>query len=212
MEKNSAMYYYHADGLGSIVALTNASGSVAQAYTYDSFGNITSGTPTITQPYTYTGREYDPETGLYFYRARYYDPKAGRFLQRDPIGFKGGINQYVYVSNKPVNFVDPYGLSECIWFGFSGDITFVFGAQLIVQKGKCKNECGEWEWKNRNCACFCVGFSKGWSGGGELGSDSRESQGGEIGLGPISISGGGGGIGAGWKIGAKYCWCDCDII
>ena len=90
MEKNSQMYYYHADGLGSIIALTNSAGAVAQSYQYDAFGNIMSGTPTVTQPYTYTAREYDPETGLYFYRARYYDPKAGRFLQRDPIGFAGG--------------------------------------------------------------------------------------------------------------------------
>ena len=113
MEKNSQMYYYHADGLGSIVLLTSASGSVAQRYDYDAYGNITSPAPTVTQPYTYTAREYDPETGLYFYRARYYDPKAGRFLTRDPIGFAGGINQYVYTGNSPVNWVDPFGLKAC---------------------------------------------------------------------------------------------------
>jgi RHS repeat-associated protein len=63
----------------------------------------------VVQPYTYTAREYDTETGLYYYRARYYDPKAGRFITRDPIGFDGGINQYAYVSNNPINFVDPTG-------------------------------------------------------------------------------------------------------
>jgi len=45
-------------------------------------------------------------------RARYYDPKAGRFITRDPIGFGGGINQYVYVGNNPVNYIDPNG-TEC---------------------------------------------------------------------------------------------------
>ena len=61
--------------------------------------------------YTFTGREYDPESGLYFYRARYYDPRAGRFLTKDPIGFLGGdVNLYRYVWNSPTNWVDPEGL------------------------------------------------------------------------------------------------------
>jgi RHS repeat-associated protein len=60
--------------------------------------------------YTYTGREWDKETGLYYYRARYYDPMEGRFIQKDPIGFKGGVNIYAYTKNNPINFRDPTGL------------------------------------------------------------------------------------------------------
>ena len=59
--------------------------------------------------YGYTGREPDA-TGLVYYRARYYDPGQRRFTQRDPIGFGGGINQYAYVQNNPINFNDPNGL------------------------------------------------------------------------------------------------------
>jgi len=102
-EIRNTRIYYHADGLGSITAITNHMGHKVQQYAYDAFGNIKF-TPFpiwIKQPYTYTGREYDPETGLYYYRARYYDAQAGRFIQRDPIGFKGGINQFAYVSNNP---------------------------------------------------------------------------------------------------------------
>jgi RHS repeat-associated protein len=102
-------YYYHADGLGSITGLTDSSQTVVQNYGYDGFGNL-SQTPTIQNPYTYTGREWDRETGLYYYRARYYDPKAGRFLSEDPIGIAGGIDLYAYARNNPVKFMDPMGL------------------------------------------------------------------------------------------------------
>ena len=63
-------------------------------------------------------RESDPETGLYYYRARYYDPAPGRFLNEDPVGFDAGPNFYRYVSNNPVNEVDPSGLAEC-WYQIS---------------------------------------------------------------------------------------------
>jgi len=61
VQQGSVKSFYHADGLGSIVTLTNAASSVVQTYSYDSFGNITP-SGGITQPYTYTAREYDNET------------------------------------------------------------------------------------------------------------------------------------------------------
>ncbi len=64
-------------------------------------------------PFIFTGRQYDPETQIYYYRARYYAPEWGRFLQRDPLRFAEivqGANLYWYVQNNPVNQVDPSGL------------------------------------------------------------------------------------------------------
>ncbi len=58
-------------------------------------------------PYAFTGREFDPESGLYYSRARYYDPQTGRFLQADPVFH---LNPYPYVDNNPINFTDPLGL------------------------------------------------------------------------------------------------------
>jgi type VI secretion system secreted protein VgrG len=103
-------FVYHADGLGSITHLTSNTGAVTRTYTYDSFGRIVAQTGALANPYTYTGRELDPESGLYYYRARYYDPTLGRFLQQDPIRFLGGINFYSYVENDPLSFRDPWGL------------------------------------------------------------------------------------------------------
>ena len=112
LNQGGRIYYYHADGLGSIAALTDERGRMVQNYQYDSYGNLHDRQNRIKQPYTYTGREYDRETGLYYYRARYYDSETGRFISRDPLGFVGGdVNLYGYVQNNPINWVDPYGLS-----------------------------------------------------------------------------------------------------
>src|SRR5208282_3556654 len=95
--------------LGSITSLTDTTGNLAASYVYDSFGNLTASTGSVTNPFQYTGREFDPETGLYYYRARYYDTFTGRFLSEDPIQFDGGINFYGYASQSPVNLEDPSG-------------------------------------------------------------------------------------------------------
>lgn len=87
------LYFLH-DHLGSTTALTNSLGVVVSQINYDSFGNP-SASANLTR-YTYTGREFDSDTGLYYYRARWYDPQVGRFISEDPIGLSGGINQFAY--------------------------------------------------------------------------------------------------------------------
>jgi RHS repeat-associated protein len=109
MLRSGATSYYNADGLGTVTSLTNSSGAAAQTYTYDSFGKVTGSSGSLTNPFQYTGREVDPETGLYYYRARYYDPSTGRFLGEDHARYKGGINFYAYVRNNPIDFTDPLG-------------------------------------------------------------------------------------------------------
>lgn len=112
MQRNGGNSYYDADGLGSITALTSSTGSVANTYTYDSFGNLTNFTGTLRNPFLFTGREYDNETSLYFNRARYYNPQNGRFISEDPIRFIGGANFYRYAYNDPANLIDPLGLCD----------------------------------------------------------------------------------------------------
>jgi RHS repeat-associated protein len=113
MQRGSATSYYERDGLGSITSLTAANGTVAQSYTYDSFGNVTNSSGSLTNFFRYTARDYDTETNLYYYRARYYDPTSGRFTSEDPLGLRGGVNRYAYTRNSPTNFIDPSGLCPC---------------------------------------------------------------------------------------------------
>jgi len=63
-------------------------------------------------PLRLPGQRYDAETGLHYNYFRDYDPSIGRYGESDPIGLRGGLNTYTYVSNRPIKRVDPRGLEE----------------------------------------------------------------------------------------------------
>src|ERR1700693_5913017 len=81
-------------------------------YTYDSFGKLTASTGSLVNPFQYTARESDTETGLYYYRARYYDQNTGRFISEDPLRFDGdAVDFYGYAYGNATNFSDAFGLA-----------------------------------------------------------------------------------------------------
>jgi RHS repeat-associated protein len=108
--RGSTTSFYQMDFLGSITSLSNSAGALANTYTYDSFGKLNASAGTLTNPFQFTGREFDPETGIYNYRMRYYDQNTGRFLSEDPIRWAGGTDFYHYADGNPVSEVDPMGL------------------------------------------------------------------------------------------------------
>ena len=110
----SGLDFYEQDGLGSITSLTNSAGALAQTYTYDSFGNTTNSSGNIANPFRFTGRDFDSETGLYYFRARYVSPSTGRFLSEDPWRFYSDVNFYLYVENDPTTLIDPSGFYSCV--------------------------------------------------------------------------------------------------
>jgi len=108
-------YFYHYDGLGSIVAMTDSSGSVVNKYSYDAYGKVLNQVEAVSNPFKYVGLfgVMDEGNGLLYMRARYYDTEMRRFLNKDPIGLLGGLNMYAYVGNNPISWIDPLGLD---WF------------------------------------------------------------------------------------------------
>jgi RHS repeat-associated protein len=107
--------YYHLDQLGSVRAITDGAGSTLATYSYDPYGNLTSQASTVVNPFGFTGQYQDAESGLYYMRARYYDPSVGQFISVDPARATTR-EPYAYVSNNPVNGVDPLG--RCSWNPF----------------------------------------------------------------------------------------------
>jgi RHS repeat-associated protein len=110
--RSATTSYYEQDGLGSISSLSSTSSMLVNTYTYDSFGKLTTSTGSVVNPFQYTSRESDSESGLYYYRSRYQDSTSGRFLSEDPLEFVTGSNFYRYVGNSPTNLVDRFGLSS----------------------------------------------------------------------------------------------------
>jgi RHS repeat-associated protein len=160
--------YYVSDHLGSVRARTNASGYVVVARDYDPWGNPLAGAGV--GGWSFTGREWDVETGLYYYRARFYDSALARYVSSDPIGFDGGTNFYAYVSNAPTSTVDPFGLLEtpgpkndweckqaCIRVcrargGYKSHNLSVYSL-LLVTVYRCDCECQKGKNKTGMCGC-----------------------------------------------------------
>ena len=126
-------YFYHYDKTGNTLAMTDSGGAVVAAYAYLPFGEITNRSGVLANPFTYVGAYgvMDEGQGLYFMKHRYYDALTGRFLQKDPLGFRGGTNLYAYVNNNPVNFKDPEGLR-----GVKSGYSVHRGSDLVVPEVK----------------------------------------------------------------------------
>ncbi|MBM3859084.1 MAG: RHS repeat-associated core domain-containing protein [Verrucomicrobia bacterium] len=116
---SGATHYFHHDGLGSTIALTDSTGALLESYTYDVFGMPSfwdaagNSLPSslFANRFLFTGREYLADLTLYDYRNRFYSPLLGRFLQTDPVRFDAeDVNLYRYVSNNPARWLDSIGL------------------------------------------------------------------------------------------------------
>ena len=109
--KGGVRYRIVTDQLGSArVVVNTASGQVVQRVDYDEFGRVTLDTNPGFQPFGFAGGLQDLETGLVHFGGREYDPETCRWTTKDPIGFRGGGNLYAYVSDDPINLLDPTGL------------------------------------------------------------------------------------------------------
>jgi RHS repeat-associated protein len=132
----------------SITAITNSTGAISERYAYTAYGQPTildaSGsilsTSSISNRYTYTGREWDATLGLYHFRARWMSPSAGRFLGRDPIGYVDGNNFYMQYFG--LAETDPNGLRKvCCKFRYGWIVSQYTTKEIECGEGKSAEKC-----------------------------------------------------------------------
>jgi RHS repeat-associated protein len=128
--------FFAYDPSGNTVQQISSTGSVLETDLYDAYGNLLSGTASQTDPYGFGaqwGYFTDYTTGVTLAGHRYYDPAAGRWLNRDPIGYDGGLNLYGYVGDDPENAVDPSG--HFIWIVAGAVVGAVIGGAVAYHNG-----------------------------------------------------------------------------
>ena len=135
--------FYHRNTLGSIFAVTDPNAVIDEGYQYNAYGlqvvfapgtngtvefggddvSSVAGSSSVGNPYMFTGRRLDAETGRYYFRNRYFDSGTGRFLSRDPLGPLDSLNLYEYARSSPTKYVDPMGLYTVTKFTDCGTLT-----------------------------------------------------------------------------------------
>jgi RHS repeat-associated protein len=104
------LYYLHPNHLNTPQVITDENQQIVWEVDYRPFGQTTITTNTVDNPLRFPGQYFDNETGLHYNYFRDYDPTTGRYIESDPIGLEGGINDFEYVHSNPVAWTDPYGL------------------------------------------------------------------------------------------------------
>src|SRR5206468_379001 len=105
-------------GNGNVTYLETSLETEAASYRYDPFGNTISQSGGLADAnvYRFSSKEIHAASGMYYYGYRFYDPNLQRWINRDPLSETGGLNLYRFVGNRPVQALDPFGLS---WYVYS---------------------------------------------------------------------------------------------
>ena len=163
VKDSSGTYYSLYDANGNVTQYLDASGNKVASYDYNPFGRVSSkaGTKADDMPFQFSTKYLDNETELSYYGYRYYSPILGRWINRDPIGEKGGINLYVFLANKSTYTIDYLGYNPVVVVAggaavvaiTASDVAIaasaIIGIYIVIEK-----------WKNRPEECPLLSDTK----------------------------------------------------
>ena len=115
-------WFHFCDANGNVTDLVDADGNVVAHYEYDPYGNTIaqSGTQADANPFRFSTKYWDGETGLYYYGYRFYCPNLGRWISRDPLGMIK-LNLYTAFWNNSAKYIDADGRDESYWHPAQND-------------------------------------------------------------------------------------------
>jgi RHS repeat-associated protein len=118
----------------NIITDTDINNLRCQSDEYEPWGSVSKEEGNCDPTHRFTGKELDPETGIYYYGGRYYDQEIGRFISPDPFvpspDDPQNLNRYSYALNNPQRYTDPTGYE-----GEASNNYFLYGA-LVWQAYK----------------------------------------------------------------------------
>jgi RHS repeat-associated protein len=173
---SSGTYYMHTNHIGSTSVVTDKNGNETYRTVYKPFGEVY-GTISATQDFlpSFTGKDLDLDTNLYYFNARWYDPSIGRFITPDnglgaDENVPGAYNRYSYCVNNPINYVDPsgnFGILVSMLIGVIVSVAIsgaMYGLEAAIT--------GNWSWKQFGIE-LAIGAITGLIGGGIAGAATK---------------------------------------
>ncbi len=185
MQLSGSNYFYTRDHLGSIRELTDSSGVIQARYSYDPYGRRTKLSGSMAADFGFTGDYWHAPSHLALSLYRGYNADLGRWISRDPVAERGGINLYEYVGSDPSNSIDELGLWQFTYFG--SPLIGGLGLYLSFGHNDFANGPGQWNLSLR------IGGGFGTNIGLDLTDEGCKKKGWT----PLTIAGGIGGFVAG---------------